>query len=355
MSMPTVPGSSTSSPSTTDSFSLPSTPTSTASEGPEKGPKGPVDLSSNSQRAGATASAGPGPMAPRKQALKAMTKHAWGALKHGALGAGHAVEKLAHDGTAALSRPESGMAREHEIAGTLTRPLVASEFGMAKVHTHAVRRAFVDFVKKTRTYDPGHVAEQLAPDKEIKSSSQALKNTMLGTPGKTNGLGERKYEMVFPEIPAPAKRQSIEVPAEAAAHKPHTTAVKGLLSAVRSTARGVSHKIMQGLHTTGAAVWSNQMSVSFTHKQAAAKHADRANGHFTKADYSIRLSGRSTAIAARQDWAKTSKLVSKMAGSRPERTESTPVTPSAVNDTPAASPQKPEARLERAKSSPHHL
>lgn len=354
MSMHSVQGSSTSSSlSTTDSF--PSTPTSTTSESPAKGPQGPLGLSSNSQRAGAAASAGPAPMAPRKQAFKAMTMHAWGALKHGALGTSHAVEKLAHHGTAALSRPESGLAREHEIAGILTTPLAASEFGMAKAHSHAVGRAFVDLVKKTRTYDPGHVAEQLAPQKKLKSSSQALKNTTLGTPGKTNGLGEQKYELVFPDIPAPAKRQSIEVPAEAAAHRPHATAAKGFANALRSTARGVGHKIMQGLHTTGAAVWSNQMSVSFAHKQAAAKHADRANGHFTNADFSIRLSGRSGAIAARQDWTKAGKLYAAMAGSRPGRTEPGPVNPWATGDQPISSPEKSESRLERTKSSPGRL
>jgi hypothetical protein len=337
---------------------------------PQKGPQSQVELRSNSQRNGTTASTGtPTAMPPRKQALKAMAKHSWGALKHGAMGAGLAVERLAHHGTAALSRPESGMAREHEIAGILTKPLVDSEFGMARVHSHAVGRAFVDLVKKTRTYDPGLVAMQLAPMKEIKSSSQSLKDTTLGTPGKTNGLGEQKYELVFPEIAAPVKRPKIEVPAEAAAHQPHTAAAKGkgFASALRSTARGVGHKIMQGLHTTGAAVWSKQMSVSFTHRQAAAKHEDLAIGHFTNADFSIRL-GRTYgvefsirwsrpdgAIAARQDLTKASHALD---AAGPQADAAVPTWTQSTRKVALGSPSTPldtPPRSKRIQSSPPGL
>lgn len=245
------------------------------------------------------AEAGAPPLAPRNQALKALGKHAFGALKHGAARVLQSTSRAMHNQISSHSGPASALANSYGLAGEMTRSLVKNEGTMAKTHLLGLRLAAKDLLHKTRTYDAGAIAQRLSWLKEQKHALQADKKEVLAL-----GLGSQA------PAHAPATRHA-SAPAAIGPNaimvhtrKPKIAAAQAASAAVRHAVAGAYHKAKEGMHFIGARARTDAPVIAQAHRMAQASHSAKAALSFADASVQMKYARHYAIVAAREQAAR---------------------------------------------------
>ena len=218
----------------------------------------------------------PTTLPPRKQAFKALTKHAVGALRHGAASVLHATTAKMDRTIAAHSRPMSDLANAYDLSAQMTKPLARNEAATAKLHFKAMQAAAKAVMKKASTFDAGTTAQRLSELKTQKQDLRADRKEVLS-------LGVEPQPAASPA--GPSRAGATVGPDALMAHtdKPAAATGRAALATLRHAAAGLGHKGKQGMHSIGALARSHAPALAQAHQKAKASHRHEAALSFAEA------------------------------------------------------------------------
>ncbi len=256
---------------------------------------------------------------PRKQAFKAMTKHAVGALRHGAASVFHAATAQMDRTISARSRPMSALANAYDLSAQMTKPLAKNEVATAKVHFKAMQAAAKALTKKAGNFDANATAQRLSELKTQKQELRADRKDVLS-------LG------VEPQPAAPSARPSWTAtvgPDAMMAHtkKPATDSGRAALATLRHAAAGLGHKSKQGMHTIGALARGKSPALVQAHQQAKASHRNEAALSFMDAGTHVAHTKHYAHISARPVLEKASAALKTLQGKFVKTSQPNPAQP----------------------------
>lgn len=221
--------------------------------------------------------------------MKALGKHTFGALKHGAASFLHSANGTASKQIASHSGQGSALAHAYGLAAQKTLPLAENERATAGEHLRAARSAAKDLLFKTSTYDASAVAENLAGLKMDNSLKQRLKKLVLE---------------VNPKEPA-------SIAATLPAAEPHPTAGRATAAAIGYAVVGVYHKAKAGTHLMGAKVQAGATLVTQAHHMAQASHSAKAAVSFADASVQVKHAMHYGTISMRAQTARAAGAFTK--------------------------------------------
>ena len=244
------------------------------------------------------------PLAPRKQALKALGKHTFGALKHSAAYVVHWTHGAASKQIASHSGPESALARAYGLAAKRTRPLAENERATAGAHLLAAGSAAKDLLFKTSTYDASAAAENLAGLKIDNDLRQRLRKLVLEATPKAPASGAETQ----PGGAAPVIGKDAMTVRTA---KRHGSAVRAAAAAVGHAATGTYHKAKEGTHLMGAKLLAGATLITQAHRMAQALHSAKAAVSFADASVQAKHAMHYASISARKQTARAAGALAR--------------------------------------------